>query len=752
MKKLLTIVIALCLSAVSVFAQQRTCASHDMLQQKLQENPKLAEKIAAIERQTSVFSENPSGARVVYTIPVVVHVVYRNTTENVSDAQVQSQITALNKDYRANNTDFGSVPSAFAGVAADPEFEFCLATVDNSGNAFNGIHRVSSTRTTGWGTNDAVKTAVPGWDPNKYLNIWVCAIGGGILGYATFPGTATSTTDGVVIDYQYFGTIGTATSPFDLGRTATHEVGHWLNLYHIWGDATCGNDQVSDTPLHNTANYGCPTQPHLSTCSGTPREMTMNYMDYTDDACMYMFSAGQKTRMRALFATGGTRAALLNSTVCGTPQLAAGFSASTTTLCLQTGNQISFSDESTGGPTSWSWYFEGGTPSTSTAQNPTVTYAQAGTYAVSLTVSNAGGSDTYQVVDYINVLANNCIPVCNSFTSTTSVTIPTTVATVTSTLGVTGTQYTGSVITDVNVTNLNVTHTYIQDLRITLTSPAGTSVILLNQPCGSQNNLNLGFDDQATTATLPCPPTSGALYIPSSALSAFNGESMAGTWTLKVEDLASQDGGTLNGWTLQLCGIVNSCDVPTNVHEVSVTVPTAVGAWDAMPNAISYQLQGGYQGSPLKIKNVPTNTFTYNKMRRNRTYVWQVRTVCSAGTSDWSPLRTVVSPAALTDSQIAEAIAAKNNPDIFTFDDFGVQVLNNPVSNGMLNFNIYGTVGTFKVQITDINGRVLTTQTLNVDANTQPQNFQLNKQFTSGVYILNVIGETDMFSERIVVL
>jgi hypothetical protein len=131
-------------------------------------------------------------------------------------------------------------------------------------------------------------------------------MGGGILGYAQFPG-GSSATDGVVIDDNAFGKTGTVSYPYDKGRTATHEVGHWMNLRHIWGDANCGSDLVGDTPSHNTANYGCPSYPHRSTCSGTPVEMTMNYMDYTDDACMYMFSVGQRTRMLAVFSSGGPR-------------------------------------------------------------------------------------------------------------------------------------------------------------------------------------------------------------------------------------------------------------------------------------------------------------------------------------------------------------------------------------------------------------------------------------------------------------
>jgi hypothetical protein len=142
--------------------------------------------------------------------------------------------------------------------------------------------------------------------PTTKLNLWACKIGGGILGYAQFPG-GSSSTDGVVIDSKYFGLSGASAAPYNLGRTGTHEVGHWMNLRHIWGDATCGSDLVSDTPTHNTANYGVPAYPHYSTCSGTPVEMTMNYMDYTDDAGMYMFSNGQKNRMAAIFVSGGAR-------------------------------------------------------------------------------------------------------------------------------------------------------------------------------------------------------------------------------------------------------------------------------------------------------------------------------------------------------------------------------------------------------------------------------------------------------------
>lgn len=324
MKRISALLLAILAASTAMFAQQqRNCGSMDVLDRLKQEDPALEQKMQNIETftQNYVAKHEHENERVVYTIPVVFHVVYKTTTENISDAQIMSQLTVLNNDFRKLNSDAGSVPSAFAGLAADAEINFCLAQTTPTGAATTGITRTYA-NVSSWGTNDNVKKATQGgvnpWDATKYLNIWICNIGGGILGYAQFPGGSTAT-DGVVIDYRYLGTTGTATAPFNKGRTATHEVGHYLNLRHIWGDATCGSDLVSDTPTHNTSNYGCPSQPHYSTCSGSPQEMTMNYMDYTDDACMYMFSSGQKTRMQAVLASGGARASLATSTACNAP-------------------------------------------------------------------------------------------------------------------------------------------------------------------------------------------------------------------------------------------------------------------------------------------------------------------------------------------------------------------------------------------------------------------------------------------------
>lgn len=284
-------------------ASRRGCATQEVLEAQLKADPTLAIRMNEIETFTAQHAGSNFTGRLVngkIEIPVVVNVLYRTAAQNISDAQIQSQIDVLNKDFNALNSDYNNVPALFAGVKANIGITFVL----------DQVIRKSTTKTS-WGTNDAMKKTAQGGiaptSPTTKLNMWSCAIGGGILGYAQFPG-GSSATDGVVIDSRYFGLSGSANAPFNLGRTATHEVGHWMNLRHIWGDATCGSDLVADTPTHNTANYGVPAYPHYSTCSGTPVEMTMNYMDYVDDAAMYMFSTGQKNRIAAIFTTGGARA------------------------------------------------------------------------------------------------------------------------------------------------------------------------------------------------------------------------------------------------------------------------------------------------------------------------------------------------------------------------------------------------------------------------------------------------------------
>jgi Pregnancy-associated plasma protein-A len=236
-------------------------------------------------------------------IPLVVHVVYKTDEQNISEEQIKSQIEVLSADYRKKNADLSSVPGVFQPVVADARIEFSLATTDPNGNPTNGITRTQTT-VASFSDDDAVKSAATGgadpWPRDSYLNIWVCDLRGGLLGYAQFPG-GPAATDGVVILYAAFGTMGTARAPFNRGRTATHEIGHWLNLRHIWGDdgdGCSGDDFVADTPNQGGPNYGKPEFPTISCMNGPYGDMFMNFMDYVDDAAMLMFTSGQVNRMQ----------------------------------------------------------------------------------------------------------------------------------------------------------------------------------------------------------------------------------------------------------------------------------------------------------------------------------------------------------------------------------------------------------------------------------------------------------------------
>jgi Pregnancy-associated plasma protein-A len=274
-----------------------------------------------IESFTSFFTESYGKqlkTRAVVTIPVVFHVVHNTDPQNVSDASINAQLQVLNDDYRKLNADINQVPTVFQGLESDMEVQFVLAKRDPDGVATTGIERRRTT-VTGFPTDNTMKFYSSGgldaWDAQKYLNIWVCNLTGGILGYAQFPGGADAT-DGVVIRAGTLPTV--STGAYSLGRTATHEVGHWLNLFHTFRGgcdrkSTSGGDLVDDTPYVRAASYGCPRRLSNSCSNDAAPDMTMNYMDYVDDVCMFMFTQGQKVRSQSIFSVGGARVGILTS-------------------------------------------------------------------------------------------------------------------------------------------------------------------------------------------------------------------------------------------------------------------------------------------------------------------------------------------------------------------------------------------------------------------------------------------------------
>ena len=585
MKERIFILFLILLSANLLSAQTRSCNSHEYLQQQLQQDPERAAKMDAIEKQTTLFINSQSlNAEIngVITIPVVVHVVYANSTQNISAAQIQTQMDVLTEDFRRLNSDADNTwPQA-----ADSEIEFCLATVDPNGNATNGITQTSSSAGP-FTDDDKVKFTAQGghdvWDAANYLNIWVCDIDG-FLGYAQFPG-GPAATDGVVCDYQYFGTNGTATAPFNLGRTATHEVGHYLNLYHIWGDGGCGQDDlVADTPLSDAANYGCATG---HTSCGTI-DMVQNYMDYSDDACMNLYTTGQKSRMRALFDTGGSRVSLLNSTACG---------GGGNTCDTPTGLNSSNVNNNTA---TISWNAATG------AQNYDLQYRTQGTSSWT-TQSNINGtshnlSSLNNCTTYEARVRTNCASQNSTYSSSISFT----------TTGCASPCNTPAGLNSNNVNN-------------------NTATISWNATTGAQN-----YDLQYRTQGASSWTTQSNINATSYNLSGLDNCTI---YEARVRtNCASQNSTYSSSISFTTTGCASPCNTPTGLNSSNVNNNTATVSWNAATGAQNYDLQYRTQGTSTWTTQSNINGTSYNLSGLNSctTYEARVRTICTSQNSSYS--------------------------------------------------------------------------------------------------------------------
>ena len=391
----------------------RNCGTSYVQEKIKQQQPVTSlrqERVRLVADELLLLSGRARVKQPVIQIPVVFHVLYHSPAENITDEQILSQLEVLNQDYRRRNPDTLKTLAPFKKLAADTGIQFCLATVDPAGQPTNGITR-TYTDTVGFATDDAMKYTAKGgrdaWSNGKYLNIWVCNIQNGFLGYAQFPG-GDPVLDGVVLWYQTVGKFpaNPYVSVFNQGRTATHEIGHWLGLEHIWGTKDNGcddSDGIADTPPQDNASNGCPSGT-VSSCENTLQggDMYQNFMDYADDACMNLFTQGQAAYMQATI--NAARQGLLSAVVCAYP-LRADFSA--TDSVVVTGTTVGFNDNSIGlRATGWQWSFAGGMPAASTLQHPVVTYPEPGRYTVTLTVKNGAFSDTKTKTAYIFVTAS----------------------------------------------------------------------------------------------------------------------------------------------------------------------------------------------------------------------------------------------------------------------------------------------------------------------------------------------------------
>lgn len=437
MKKLILFLFCFHLLNLLNAQNQHGCLSNLIFEQNIKENESFKNNQLMLEAFTKNFTNSTFKTSAVgYTIPVVFHVIYSNAAGNISDAQIIDQINILNKEFKRQQADTALTPSAFKPLASAFNVEFRLATKDPSGNCTNGINRIYSDLTNCSYINNDVKS-LSYWPSNQYLNIWLVQsmrystsvpCNGG--GYATFPG-GSAVLDGVNIRSDLIGSIGTAATNSSWGnfkgRYLIHELGHWFNLRHIWGDANCGNDFVSDTPIHENDNSGCPTFPYkaFNSCgTGANGEMFTNYMDYTNGGCLNMFTAGQVARMTAalnstvsgrnnlwsnsnLISTGVADPYVYPPTCCANPAI---LPLAPVIACV--GDSIKFTDYSYGGfSTSRTWNFTGGSSNSTTDSIVKVVYYATGVYNVNLTKNYLSSSKIQAYPNHIYILNNTA----NSF-------------------------------------------------------------------------------------------------------------------------------------------------------------------------------------------------------------------------------------------------------------------------------------------------------------------------------------------------
>jgi PKD repeat protein len=429
---LLTVGCLLMSLANPVAAQRRVCGS-DEQHEKMLQNPAYQRIMDLNEASYQEFISRPRTGNTegtVRTIPVVFHIIQSSDIPLVADSDCLSQLEVLNEDYRK----MAGTPGDGNGV--DCEIEFCLASIDPNGCPTTGIIRVVAPQ---WAyheqTDAAIMKGLSQWDPYRYLNIWVprtietSSSAGQVIGYATFPYNlpVAPNLDGVVIHSNFLGRDG---DPVYQGRTGTHEVGHWLGEFHTFQNgcqgataSTCASqgDRVCDTPQAAEANFGCPT---INSCTDTPvdnPDQIENYMDYSDGVCQDMWTAGQKDRMD--FYLGSVRQQIVSAanqsftgcdgTVSAGCSPTPNFKADNIVVCA--GVPVQFTDLSTLTPTGWSWTFSGGTPGTSTVQNPLIIFSTPGTYDVTLIANNGSGSATETKFAYIEVVSPTMGPLVQGF-------------------------------------------------------------------------------------------------------------------------------------------------------------------------------------------------------------------------------------------------------------------------------------------------------------------------------------------------
>lgn len=416
MNKLLYSLVALILgTGFSVAQGHLNCGTQEKINAIWAENPQLERDW---KKSFAANLEKDGDDTTIFIIPIVFHILHENGTENISDAQVQNQVDILNRDYRLLNADTSQVINDFKTIYGDAKIEFRLAKIDPYGNCTNGIEHIYTHLT----NNADDYSKIHQWFRPNYLNVWVVKTIGdaGVAGYAYYPNATNDQAfpiDGIIIKHEYIGGTNVPlqwTGEDSRSRALTHEIGHWLALPHVWGsnnDAAqvCGDDGFDDTPI--TKGWtSCPGS-NYDVCNAGINENFQNYMDYS--YCSVMFTKEQIEHMRAVvqlsdghrneLITAETHAATGIDQINPSPCIPiADFFTANTSPCV--GTNVNFRDASYNAPvTNYMWIFPDGTPSTSTSQNPTVSFNTTGYKTITLIVSNGSGSDTMIRTQYVRV-------------------------------------------------------------------------------------------------------------------------------------------------------------------------------------------------------------------------------------------------------------------------------------------------------------------------------------------------------------
>lgn len=443
MKKLIYAIFSILITVMASAQCGTDEYNHNLVKDKLSEGQNYAEYLESIYDIKYDESVDLKTKKATRTIPVVFHVIHAYGDENISKAQIEDQLRVVNEDFQRQNADASNTRDFFKSRAANFNIEFKLARIAPDGSYTEGITRtydpVNMIENYEDGSSEA-KSTVSAWDRSRYLNIWVVkriesSRAGTILGYAQLPGGPAST-DGIVMIHDRVGTIGTANSS-GKGRTLTHEIGHWLGLYHPFQGGCSGSDGVDDTPPVAEASYGCTASQNPNTCNTDfPNEIDMveNYMDYANGSCMNAFTNGQLARVNGFLASNQYRA----RNIAASNLVATGVNTNPVSIpkadfwyddpdkkVICAGQSMKFKDFSYNGDiTQRTWKFEGGTPATSSAVNPEIVYNTPGVYKVELDVANSAGGTTASQILFVTVLPNvaeSKAPFGQDFESNTSV-------------------------------------------------------------------------------------------------------------------------------------------------------------------------------------------------------------------------------------------------------------------------------------------------------------------------------------------